>query len=137
MGPTNYRRVGEQDMAVKLALAGTTVLSLRVDYTLAVHLSGECGLQAEATIIWRRGEDERTLEATIEHADTNRALLTDLIGDEVVDSRVSERGELTVSFRRGGTLTHPPSDEYESWNVWGPGSRHVVCLPRGELAVWD
>ena len=60
-----------------------------------------------------------------------------LYPDELVTARVDPDSALRLSFASGAELVVPPSDEYEAWEVNGPGNRVVVCQPGGELSVWS
>lgn len=53
--------------------------------------------------------------------------------EEVVAHR---NGLLEVLLRGGGALRAPASEEFEAWNVVGPGGMRFVALPGGNLAVW-
>jgi hypothetical protein len=47
-------------------------------------------------------------------------------------------GTLEFRFSIGGYLRCESAEEYEAWQVVGGSPQHlVVCLPGGELAVWD
>src|ERR1700675_837199 len=55
-----------------------------------------------------------------------------------VDASSTSGGTLDLSFTDDGCLRCEPHDEYEAWQVVGGFPQHfVVCVPGGELAVWD
>jgi hypothetical protein len=61
----------------------------------------------------------------------------DIVGKEVKSVATAE-GTLVLNFTDGGSLRCPPDDRYEAWEVVGGSPEHlVVCMPGGELAVWD
>ena len=54
---------------------------------------------------------------------------------EAVDCR---RGTLTLAFSDASRLRCDPHNDYEAWQVAGGSPQHlVVCMPGGELAVWE
>lgn len=59
-----------------------------------------------------------------------------LAGQSVTAVAKDDSGALTISFTDGTTLTVPPDDAYEAWNVSGPNGALVVSMPSGELAIW-
>lgn len=48
-------------------------------------------------------------------------------------------GTLRLGFDNNATLTVPPDAHYEVWQINGPGTALIVCMPgdRGTLAIWD
>lgn len=63
--------------------------------------------------------------------------LTDVVGETVVSASTGE-GALTLAFERGQSLITHPDPHFEAWQVVGGRPQYlVVCLPGGELAVWD
>jgi hypothetical protein len=55
-----------------------------------------------------------------------------------VASAATAGGALMLTFVDGATLRCDPSEDYEAWQVVGGSPEHlVVCMPGGELAVWD
>ncbi|HLU28746.1 MAG TPA: DUF6188 family protein [Glycomyces sp.] len=48
-----------------------------------------------------------------------------------------EDGSLRLTFTSGAELIAPPDPDYESWGLTGPAGQRLVCMPGGELAIWD
>ena len=71
------------------------------------------------------------------------------IGDDVMSELVAREarveraiasgdGTLQLGFGGGVSVTKPPADDAEAWEVRGPGHVLVVALPGGgEPAIWD
>jgi hypothetical protein len=56
----------------------------------------------------------------------------------VVESATAvEDGHLEVSFVDGSSLRVTPSPAYEAWELAGPRGSKIVCMPGGELAIWQ
>jgi hypothetical protein len=63
--------------------------------------------------------------------------LSDLVGRSV-SSASAVNGMLLLVFDDGATLRCGPDPDYESWQVeGGHPSPLIVCLPGGQLSIWD
>jgi hypothetical protein len=51
-------------------------------------------------------------------------------------ARTRPTGELTITFGSGSELLVDAHTDVESWAVAGPDGFLIVCLARGEVAVW-
>jgi hypothetical protein len=58
--------------------------------------------------------------------------------DSLRSGRVDADGTLRLNFASGASIAVPSDPQYEAWNIVGPGSALIVCMPgtSGELAVW-
>ena len=63
-------------------------------------------------------------------------VLATLLGDVVRAARTTGTGELRITFAGGSELSVGADADVESWAVAGPDGFLIVCLARGELAVW-
>jgi len=63
-------------------------------------------------------------------------VLATLLGDVVRTARTRDTGELEIAFGSGSELLVDVDADVESWAVAGPAGFLIVCLARGELAVW-
>jgi hypothetical protein len=59
-----------------------------------------------------------------------------LLGHRVQTAETGDTGELRITFDGGAELRVGPDADIESWAVAGPDRFLIVCLARGELAVW-
>jgi hypothetical protein len=61
-----------------------------------------------------------------------------LYPDELTMASTGSDGTLHLTFGRGATVTVPPDPHYEAWQIFGPGTALIVCMPgtEGQLAVW-
>lgn len=93
----------------------------------------------------RPGEEPVTLVATLLGRD-RYALLDGLPSyrfvyeSQVERCEVSEGGAIRLSFS-GGSIETPPNPNGEAWEVFdaegGVDGLRVICMPGGEVAVWD
>jgi hypothetical protein len=64
--------------------------------------------------------------------------LPNLLLDRTISSSIAEAdGTLNIGFDNGGRLKVPPHKTYEAWTLAGPQGQKVVCMPGGELAIWQ
>jgi hypothetical protein len=123
-------------MTPDLGLRGRTVTSIHVEYALYLRLSDRYDVTAESP--FRLHLRDRSVELSPEaDPDEVRALLGRLVGHRIVDARVSETGSLTICFDDSTRLSVDPDPAYEAWNVSGPAGFLIVCVPGGELAIWN
>jgi hypothetical protein len=59
-----------------------------------------------------------------------------LLGDVVRSARTRDTGELEITFGSGSRLLVDADPDVESWAVAGPDGMLIVCVSRGEVAVW-
>ncbi|MGE2732516.1 DUF6188 family protein [Mycolicibacterium vaccae] len=119
-----------------LALNGRIVQSVLIDYTLRMQLSDEHFIVIESTFnVDSSGTS--VLLSPEEDADEAFQPIRQLVGQTVKEAAADEAGTLRVSFSDGTRFEVPPDDDYEAWNVSGPGGALVVCVPGGELAIWS
>ena len=74
--------------------------------------------------------------AEVEPGENPSDILATLLGDVVRAARTDDAGELRITFRSGAQLVVGADADVESWAVAGPDRFLIVCLARGELAVW-
>ena len=72
----------------------------------------------------------------VEPGENPSDVLATLLGDVVRAARMRDTGELELTFGSGSELLVGVDADFESWAVAGPDGVLIVCLARGELAVW-
>ena len=72
----------------------------------------------------------------IEPGENPSDILAPLLGDVVRTAETRDNGELHLTFGSGAELLISADPDVESWAVTGPDGVLIVCLARGELAVW-
>jgi hypothetical protein len=63
------------------------------------------------------------------------SLYPDTLSSAVLDADAT----LRLGFASGAQIVVPPDRQYEAWQINGPGTYLVVCVPgtSGDLAVWS
>lgn len=104
-------------------------------------------------IIFELGEREPALYAKVgscSYADARRVhheaiagevasygAVVEIVGKHVQEARVDD-STLVLEFEDGSSLSCPPDDHFESWEVIGGSPQSlVVCTPGGGIAVVD
>jgi hypothetical protein len=118
-----------------MGLHGKVVISADVEYSILLRLSDGFFIRIESrltldfpggTVVW--SPDDRRSEPL--------QPFLDLTGQAIAES-ATDSGILTLAFTNGSRLCVKPDRDYEAWTVSGPDGMLVVCMPGGELAIWD
>ena len=113
-------------------LAGHRLEYVRLGHAVVLGFSG-----ARQVVIETPAElDGPGGRAQIEPGENPSDILATLLGEVVRSARARDTGELQISFGSGARLRVGADAEFESWALTGPDGLLVVCLARGELAVW-
>jgi Family of unknown function (DUF6188) len=116
-----------------------------------VVVDGALRLQLAAPSRLPRAGVEVVVESTFLHCAANgyRSLCTPdrpatvapalaVLHRSVEWASTSDEGALTLAFDDGSGLTVWPNSDFEAWQVVGPGSALVVCMPGGgRPAEWS
>jgi Family of unknown function (DUF6188) len=101
------------------------VTRVEIDYATILHIDADVDIIIEETdfVLHTTTGVDRSLGALL---------------DQVLVAMVIElSGELRLTFGDGTRVEVMPHKAYEAWEVNGPGTRKVVCMPGGELAIWS
>jgi hypothetical protein len=61
-----------------------------------------------------------------------------MVGQSIVSAGSDDVAALELRLSDGSSLRCEPDEQYEAWQVVGGSPEYlVVCVPPGELAVWD
>jgi hypothetical protein len=113
-------------------LAGCELEFVQLDHAIVLGFSGDRKVVIEAVAHLEGPHGPAVVDPG---ADPSDALST-LLGDTVEMARTGESGELWLSFTSGALLRVDTDPEVEAWAVTGPDGFLIVCMARGELAVW-
>ena len=113
-------------------LAGHKLEYVRLGHAVVLGFSGGRQVLIEA-VARLDGPGGR---AEVEPGENPSDILATLLGDVVETAGTLDTGELRLTFRSGSELLVGVDPDVESWAVAGPDGFLIVCLARGELAVW-
>ncbi|RVX46912.1 hypothetical protein EDD27_9825 [Nonomuraea polychroma] len=115
------------------------VTQIRVSYQLTLVLDGEAQVDLEAEAVLSEGplraSDVVTSRLVPERQEVAPALA--LFGTTLLSSVAFKSGMLRLVFDSGMHLNVKPDAGYEAWSVHGPESLCLVCMPGGDVAVWQ
>ena len=118
-------------------LIGRDVSAITVNYQFSMTLTSDedAVLCLEGAFTYRdSGGDVHDLDPSADPARLGVAL--GLFPHTVVQAAV-EQATLRLVFDDGSHVVAHPQDDYETWQIYGPGTSLIVSLPGGELAVWQ
>ncbi|MEU8613380.1 DUF6188 family protein [Actinoplanes sp. NPDC048791] len=114
-------------------LGGRKLEYVRLGHAIVLGLSGGFQVLIE-TVTQLHGPGGGRVD--VEPGENPSDILATLLGDIVRTACIRETGELQITFRSGALLLVGVDPDFESWAVAGPDGLLIVCLARGELAVW-
>jgi hypothetical protein len=128
--------------------AGTTTEPSDWELTIAprelsfIRIDHQARLQFDDTEIVIEGEFSLEIDGVVRDLDPEeREKLGPFLGlypDTLTAAAIDPDGTLRLSFGRGPKVTVPPDPRYEPWQINGPGTALIVCMPGelGKLAIW-
>lgn len=119
-----------------LGLQGLTLLSEHVEYSAVLNFTEEYVARIESpfTVHLAKGNFELSPESD---PPESFEPVRELLGQTVSESIVADSGTLKLTFANGASVQVEPDDDYEAWTVAGPRGMLIVCMPGGELAIWE
>ena len=126
-------------MQIPTSLIGSQVYQVSFDYQTMLelfHQDASEPIRVHAHLVIYTPFVLRSRDGSIHELDpeTSRAALApviDLFLATVTAVTVEGRGTLTLDFADGAQLIVPPSDTYESWELSGDGTPHILVGPGG------
>jgi len=135
--PSMPRRSPRDDEGPPLevdVLAGREVTQVRVDYNVWLLAEGDL-LQMNSVLTYLEpGRSE--IEIDVERRPQEAAVLLGRLHRGVSAGLYRDR-LLRLIFEDDVQLTVPASDRYESWDLIREDGSRVICVPGGELAIWE
>jgi hypothetical protein len=119
-----------------LGLSGQTLLAENVDYSAVLNFSDKYMTRIESPFALHLPNGDFEFSPESDPAEAFEPL-RELVGQTVTESAAEDSGALRLAFANGATVPVEADESYEAWTVAGPGGMLVVCMPRGELAIWD
>jgi Family of unknown function (DUF6188) len=138
---SNYFIV-EKDDAWNIPIVGRRVSRIEVDTTIKVlffdpDITGDEHVEILIESPFHLEIDKDNYELHRVANPTGLGPIFAVIG-KAVDSAVAfKKGGLQIIFENQIKLKIAPLEDYESWSIVGARGLRIVCMPGGELAVWQ
>lgn len=117
-------------------LAGRTLEVIRHNYVLMLWTDNNWEIDLEGrTFLRRTGADPVEIDTTLFQEELSEEVKP-LLGATISAITTTERGDLLVTMD-GMELRVEAGRDHEAWQVYGPDGEMYVCMPGGELAIWD
>lgn len=131
-GSRSEGRLTRADGSLDLALGDVSFI--RIDHQVRLQV-GEAEIVIESPFTLRAEGTEYALDPG-ERGGLGPFLA--LWPDSLTMASAGSDGTLHLAFGKGATLIVPPDPHYEAWQIAGPGTALIVCVPGadGQLAVW-
>jgi len=114
-------------------LVGLKLEYVRLGHTIVLGFTGGSQVLIE-TVVHLDGPDG---PADVEPGDNPSDALATLLGDVVRAASIRDTGELQITFGGDSQLLVGVDADVEAWAFAGSDGVLMVCLARGELAVWN
>lgn len=116
-----------------------TVTQCRLDYAFTLVIAddpeGSFEVRIEQPFVVTGSDGEVTLDAEGDPQQMAPALR--VLRRTVEQAIAFKDGGLELTFDDGTVLRVAADEDYEAWNIAGPGGLRVVSMPGGELAIWS
>jgi len=135
-------RVGETVAGpLELPLADARVTQVRSDHAFSLVLDEEPPgrqwiVRVEGPFSLADGEHRTATFGENARPSAWGEAIDALLHATLVTGSVAPDGTLTLSFDRGQRMEVLPQEQWEAWQVTGPGEVLVVCGPGGQLSRW-
>ena len=125
-----------QGPGMDLRMAGHQVALCQVDFAFSVTTLENVTLRAQGHITYR---DAAGTVHEVDPEGDPRALgpLLEVARSTITAASTEDDGTLVVALGSSALLRVAPHDRYEAWTLTSRTGFMVVCVPGGELAIWD
>jgi len=118
-------------------LAGKKISRLSFDFAVVIELFDK-SLNATIRIEQEMSFLEAGKSVVVNPGNAESAApLLRLFGAEVKTAEAKQDGTLVVEFHQDRSLVVSPHPKYEAWELFANNGIKVVCMPGGELAIWE
>jgi hypothetical protein len=125
---------------MELSLQGQKIVKQEFVYHLMLETDGGYFIRIGGDLLLITGDGTQEFSPdtfTPDDPHPELAPLQALADQTITDSSIDTDGTLSLTFSNGNSLQVGPDGEYEAWDISGPKHSKIVCLPSGELAIWD
>lgn len=114
-------------------LGGHDITFIRIDHQTRLQVD-EWEIVIESPFVLRKPDGEFRLDPAER---SGLGPLLDCYPGTLTLATMDADAALHLELADGTLLVVPPDENYEAWQVYGPGTFLLVCLPgRGQVAVW-
>ncbi|WP_143162532.1 DUF6188 family protein [Couchioplanes caeruleus] len=113
-------------------LVGRKLEYVRLGHAIVLSFTGGAQVWIE-TVAHLHGPDGGV---EVDPGESSSDVVATLLGHVVRAARTHDDGGLLLTFAGGSQLSVGADPDVESWAITGPDGVLMVCLARGELAVW-
>lgn len=118
-----------------LPLHDEQVTWCRIDYAVSFGTQNQVALRIEQPFVYTSADGVEHL--IVPEADPVKvAPVLAITRLSVREGFAYDDGHLEVTFSDGSTIGVPSAQDYEPWELTGPGGLKMVSVPGGELSVW-
>ncbi|MEZ0095741.1 DUF6188 family protein [Streptacidiphilus sp. EB129] len=119
-----------------LKVEGCTLTRISFDYALTLLVDPDTQFRLQANV---KLSDTDGTSVTFHPggADVPADRLVRLLHKDIAKAWSSDDGVLTIQFACGAKLMATPDPDYEAWEIVADDGLRVICMPGGELAIWD
>jgi hypothetical protein len=117
-------------------LRGQTLTDLVADSTARLTFTGDFFIRLESTFTLTMQGQVVSLTPDTDPLEAFSPMQV-LVERAVTAATISDDGTLTLTFDDGSEIVAQPDIQYEAWTLTGPNRLIIVCMPGGDLAVWD
>jgi hypothetical protein len=119
-------------------LAGGHFISCLIGFELQLHILVGSATSVISATKFTLVDSTGSACIDVENDASSAAPLLALIPKATVHSiTVSTDGDLRIQFDSGHMCSISPEDNYESWQISGEEGLLMVCMPGGELAIFE
>src|ERR1022692_2862519 len=125
-------------MSTPIPVSLTSQLVTRISFDYAITLLTEEGVELRLETQFTFTEpDSEPIVIDPERPDAAALKVLGLLHKVIRAFHVAESGSLVLAVEGGSGIRTEADDAYEAWTIAGRRGEKVVCLPGGELAIWN
>lgn len=118
-----------------LPIGDETITWCCIDYAFSFGTQNQISVRVEEPFVYTSADGVEHL--IVPEADpVNIAPVLAIARLSVRDGFAYDDGHLELTFSDGSTIGVPSAQDYEPWELTGPGGLKMISVPGGELSVW-
>jgi hypothetical protein len=119
-----------------LPVENCPVASCSFDYAVTLRLTNDVNVRIEQPFVYRSAEGVEHL--IVPGSDpVGLAPVLSVCRLVVRQGFAFKDGRLELEFEDGSSVNVPSGEDFEPWELFGPGDLRVISVPGGDLAIWS